>query len=271
MPNPLFRHNSSKYVDDKNKVIKQPSKSNSKNDKVKEETLKLYSQLSQDEEERKSRLDIRDKIIELNYSFFGWVASSTYVNNTSVEYNDKIQCALQAFCEIWWWYGWDKKPSSKKHTFSAWFKPRLSEMVERYLSDVKYSLRRSLCIEAANQLGIHWSKLTYDDLSKVDLPIDKLNSLKAMFGSVYWADITEHEAYLPDNSSTSDIMKYIDYKYDDIQSMLIQEMVLDEKPLSDDDLFELAHTYSIPYIELKQELPKAMDKLHEMLLKNLDN
>ena len=51
---------------------------------IKEKTLELYAQLPQDEEERKKRIDIRDQIIELNYAFFGYIASHTFINNSSV-------------------------------------------------------------------------------------------------------------------------------------------------------------------------------------------
>ena len=57
------------------------------------------------------------------------------------------------------------------------FRPRVSEMIERELNEVKYSIRRSLCMEAGAQLGKHWAKVTYDDLSHVKLPVDKMNSL----------------------------------------------------------------------------------------------
>lgn len=275
-PNPLYRHNpivNNKPKDKESKEVeakKTKSKNPSKQERIKQETLDLYSQLSQDEEERKSRIDIRDKIIELNYSFFGYVASHTFVNNTSIEYADKFQCALLAFCEIWWWYKWEKK-TSKNFAFTVYFKPRLSEMVERYLSDVKYSLRRSLCIKAADQLGIHWAKLRYEDLAKVKLPIDEMNSLKAMFGAVYWADLEDHEAYIPDTSSHSDITRYLKSDYNDVETMLMQEMILEERQLTDADLVELSYTHSIPYEELRLKLPIALERLHEMLLKNLDN
>ena len=41
---------------------------------IKQRTLELYAMLPEDEEERKSRLDIRDEIIDLNYKFFGYVS-----------------------------------------------------------------------------------------------------------------------------------------------------------------------------------------------------
>ena len=42
---------------------------------IKRRTIELYDQLPMDEEGRKARLDIRDQVIELNYNFFGFVAS----------------------------------------------------------------------------------------------------------------------------------------------------------------------------------------------------
>lgn len=266
--NPLNENNiANKFSDNSKSETKL-----SKQEQIKQETLDLYAQLSQDEEERKSRLDIRDKIIELNYKFFGYIAGHTFVNNTSVSYEDKFQSAIQSFCEIWWWFRWNKK-TSKNYSFAVYFKPRLSEMVERKLSEVKYSLRRNLCIKAANQLDKHWSKLTYEDLEKVTLPVNELNSLKAMFGSVYWADLKEYEAYIPDTTVQSNIENYINYNFDygDIDTLLINEMVLEERKLETSDLLNISNTYDIPYTDLIRALPRAMDKLHEKLLKNLDS
>ena len=69
----------------------------SKNERVKLETLALYDQLSQDEEERKSRIDIRNKIIELNYTFFGYVASHTYIEKSGLK--PLFLCRLKRPCE----------------------------------------------------------------------------------------------------------------------------------------------------------------------------
>lgn len=242
----------------------------SKNERVKLETLALYDQLSQDEEERKSRIDIRNKIIELNYTFFGYVASHTYIENTSVSYEDKFQTALQAFCEIWWWYRWDKK-TSRNLAFTVYFKPRIGEMIERYCNEVKYSLKRNLCIKAADQVGKHWRQLRYEDLSKVNLPADEMNSLKAIFGAVYWADFEEHELYIPGVTPNTDVSKYIETEYDDIETLLINEMVAEERPLKNSDLLEISNTYSIPYEDVLRALPKALERLHDKLIKNLDD
>ena len=71
---------------------------------IKQETLRLYSTLTQDPEARQQRLDVRDQIIELNYSFFGYVASHTFVDNVSTTYEDKMQSALMHVLECSWWF-----------------------------------------------------------------------------------------------------------------------------------------------------------------------
>ena len=105
---------------------------------VKEQTLALYAELPQDKILRQKRTDIRDKIIELNYSFFGYVATHTYINNTSVTYEDKFQSALLHFCECWWWYKWKGDETHKGYrqdlSFAVFFKPRVGEMIERELN-----------------------------------------------------------------------------------------------------------------------------------------
>lgn len=234
---------------------------------VKQQTIELYDSLPQDEEGRKSRLDIRDKIIELNYSFFGYVASRTYINNPSIEYEDKFQSALCNFCKCWWWYRWAERYRTDL-SFSSFFTLRLGEMIERELNEVKYSLRRSLCMKAGAQLGKHWGQVRYEDLAHVNLPADEMNSLKAMFGAVYWADLADHEMYLeaPDNRH-GDITKYLTDKYDTVEELLIHEMVSNESQLSDDDLHEISELYSIDYWELKSKLPKALEILHDRLVK----
>lgn len=234
---------------------------------VKQRTIELYDSIPQDEEGRKSRLDIRDQIIELNYSFFGYVASRTYINNPSIEYEDKFQSALCNFCKCWWWYRWSKKYRTDL-SFSSFFTLRLGEMIERELNEVKYSMRRSLCMKAAAQLGKHWGQVKYEDLAHVNLPADDMNSLKAIFGAVYWADLADHEMYIeaPDTQH-SDISKYLTDKYNSIEELLIHEMVSNESKLSDDDIKELSELYSIDYWQLKAALPKAMEILHDKLIK----
>lgn len=237
---------------------------------VKARTLELYDQLPQEEEARKSRLDIRDEILKLNYSFFGYIASRTYINNTSVEYADKLQSALCNFCKCWWWYKWEGHYRTDI-SFSSFYTLRIAEMIERELNDVKYSLRRSLCMKAGAQLGKHWGQVKYEDLSKIQLDPEDMTSLKAIFGAVYWADLSEHELYMPaPDSCRADVSRYLTNEYDDIEGLLIHEMVENESRLSDVDLYQLSELTGISFNELKAAMPRALKRLHDQLTQNLD-
>ena len=237
-------------------------------DRVKKETMDLYLSLPQEEEARKARLDIRDKIIELNYSFFGYVATHTYISNTSITYEDKLQSALLHFCECWWWYQWKGR---KDLSFSVYYKPRLGEMMERDLNEVKYSLRRSLCMQAGEQLGKHWSKVRYEDLSKVDMPPDKMNSLKAIFGNIYWADLETSQLFIEAPVERTTVLDTVDNdNYDSLEDMLVQEMILRESKITDEMLIELSDMLCVDYELLRRARPIAEKKLYERLKNDRD-
>ena len=148
------------------------------NEYIKKRTQEIYDSMPQDKELRKKCFKERDELVELNYSFFGYIAAHKFVNNSYITYEDKLQAALLHFCEIFWWYKWKGDETHKAYrddlAFTVFFKPRITEMMERDFDEVKYSLRRQLCMEAANQLGIHWAQLKYEDLAKVKLPEDKM-------------------------------------------------------------------------------------------------
>lgn len=242
---------------------------------IKQRTQELYAMLPEDEEERKSRLDIRDEIIELNYKFFGYVASHTFVNNTYASYEDKFQSAVSHFCEIWWLYKWKGSDTKRGYrqdlSFAVFFKPRIGEMIERELSEVKYSIRRSLCMEAGEQLGKHWSKVRYEDLSHVDLPKDKMDSLKAMFGSMYIADLDQHANFIAsDETIYSSIHDSLSDKYNTVEGLLITEMVETEQKLDYKALKKMSEIYQIDIKILQDALPKAEDQLYKMLKDNID-
>ena len=241
----------------------------SKNEYIKRRTLELYASLPQDEEERKKRLDVRDEVIELNYAFFGYVATHTYINNPSVTYEDKLQSALMHFCECWWWY----QLASRYRTdlsFTVFFKPRIGEMIERELNEVKYSIRRSLCMEAGKQLGKHWGQVKYDDLPNVKLSPDKMSALKAIFGTMYWADLETHSLFMSAPKQSYNLGEYYTDKYDDIIGLLIHEMISEECHLNESHLVKMSKIYDIPLTLLKQELPKAEKLLYDKLHANLD-
>lgn len=241
----------------------------SKTDRVKRETIELYDQLPQEYEERIKRTDIRDKVIELNYTFFGYVASKTFINNTIVTYEDKLQACLCGFLQIWWKFKYAAKYRTDL-SFTVFFKPRLSEMIERELNEVKYSVRRTLCMEVGNQLGKHWAQVRYEDLSdpRLHLSTDKMNSLKAIFGTLYMADLEQVELFTPAESEST--FRFIDEKYNSIHDLLIHEMIYDECKLTDKKLLEMSDIYGISFWDLKRELPKAESDLYKSLTTSLD-
>lgn len=248
------------------------------NESIKAQTLKLYDMLPSDKYERMARTDIRDEIIELNYSFFGYVATRTFINNSSITYEDKFQSALMHFCECWWWYKWDGTgdPKHKGYrqdlSFSVFFKPRIGEMIERELNEVKYSVRRDLCMLVGKELGKHWGKVTYDDLKLVKtIPADKMNALKAIFGSMYIADLETHAMFIPDNSAGQSVVDRIksNDNYDSIEEFLIRLMVEKEGRLSNDDISQASEISGVSYEDLIKCLPKAERLLHKMLDENI--
>lgn len=239
-------------------------KRESKTEMIKRRTIELYDQLPEDEEGRKCRLDIRDEVIDLNYTFFGYVASRTFINNSSVTYEDKLQSCLSHFCECWWWYKWAERYRTDL-SFTVFFKPRLGEMIERELNEVKYSIRRALCMEAGAQLGKHWGQVKYEDLANVRLPADKMNALKAMFGTLYTADIEDHEAFLEAPILRESEFDNPSDNYDTIEDFLIHEMVMRESKLDNKALIELCDIHGLEYSLLKSKLPVAEDLLYKRL------
>lgn len=248
----------------------------SDNEDIKKKTLDLYDSLSQDLETRLKQIDIRNQIIELNYKFFGYIASTKFINNPSISYEDKLQSAILHFCECWWKYRWNGDEHHRGYrsdlSFAVFFKLRIGEMMERELNEVKYSIRRSLCMEAGDQLGKHWAQVTYDDLSKVNMPADKINSLKAMFGTLYIADFEEHEMYLSSPTySVENEFENPSEKYNSVEELLIHDMIYLEEKLTDKQLKEMSDMYQIPFNILKEALPRAERVLYERLHNSLDS
>lgn len=241
------------------------------NKEIKEKTIALYDQLPQDEEGRKARTDIRDQVIDLNYSFFGYVATHTFINNTSITYEDKLQSALCHFCECWWWYRWAERYRTDL-SFAVFFKLRIGEMIERELNEVKYSIRRSLCMEVGEQIGKHWGQVKYEDLSdpKLKLSVDKMNSLKAIFGTLYFADLDDHVNFLEAPKEYSSVVFNMDDKYNSIEELLIREMIDAESKLDDKKLLEISDMYGINFGTLKAKLIIAEKILYKRLKDNVD-
>ena len=239
------------------------------NEQIKQKTIELYDQLPMELEARQSRHDIRDQILELNYAFFGYVASHKFVNNQYVSYEDKLNTAIYAWLTMWWKYRWTPKYRADL-SFTVFFKPRITEVMERELDEVKYSVRRSLCMKVAKQLDKHWAKVTYEDLSNpiLKLTADEMNSLKAIFGSLYSADLETHEIYI--EAAKPDLFRNMSDNYDSIHDFLIHEMIENECKLDDKKLQAMSDMFGVDFYELKKELPAAEADLYKKLHDSLD-
>lgn len=239
----------------------------------KQRTIELYDYLPQTSlEDRRTYTDIRDAIIEMNYTFFGYIASNKFVNNNYISYEDKFQSALFHFCEMWEKYRFITTKYRTDVAFGVFFKPRITECMERELDEVKYSLRRTLCMEVGNQLGKHWAKVTYEDLSdsRVKLSSDKMASLQAMFGSMYVADLETHAMFIESNERVTDCSDLYSDNYNSLTDLLIHEMVDKEKDLTDKDLQGLSDSLCIPFEKLKKLLPEAREKLYQTLKERIE-
>lgn len=234
---------------------------------VKSRTVELYDFLPQTTlEERFTFTGIRDEVIQLNYKYFGYVASGTYVADPGIGYEDKFQSCLTGFCKMWHKYRFAKKYRTDL-SFATFFKPRLSEEIQRELNPVKYSTERSLKMKAAKQLGKHWAKLTYDDLKLVTLPENEMSSLEAIFGVVYPANLEDHDPFLADegNIDTQDIQDLYSDNYDSVLELLMHTMVETESLISDKDLLLLAEIQGISFEILKELRPRAEQTLKAKL------
>lgn len=241
------------------------------NAEIKQRTIELYDMLPQDEEGRKARIDIRDKVIELNYTTFGYIAKHKNIKNNMVTYEDKFQSAVLHFCECWWKFRWEGHYRTDL-SFMTFFVPRIGEMMERELYIVKYSVERGLKLEVGKQLDKHWSTITYEDLSdpRLCLPIDKLNSLKAVTGVLYTSDIEDHMLYIPGKPEYDSEFEHMDDKYDTVEEMLIREMVDRESLLDSDMLNEIAYLYDVDVKILKLKLPIAQKMLYNRLQQTIE-
>lgn len=235
-------------------------------DSVKKRTQELYDSLPMVKEERIACTAIRDEIIKLNYKFFGYVASGVFIEG--VDYEDKLQTALLAFMEMWWKYKFTPEYRDDL-SFAVFFKPRLSEEIRRALCPVSYTTRRWACQKAAKQLGKHWTEVTYDDLSKLNLPAKDIQALKSILLASTSANIDDYEFHLSAESDHTSIEDYQTDKYDTTEELLIQEMIERESALTDKDLAGIADMYCIPLSEIQSEYKNALKTLHKRLVDNM--
>ena len=254
---------------------------------VKARTQELYDMLPQTTlAERNTYTEIRDEIIELNYSFFGYVAKNQYVTDPLVTYEDKLQSALLNFCDMWAKYkfcperneGTDGKKIKKYRTdlsFAVFFKPRLSECIRRELNTIKYSLRRQICMKAAAQLGKPWGQLTKEDIPKVKLSPEEMQILEAIFSTQYDAPFEDNGVANTKPGQSEFIVSYgIDNiyteNYDDLEDLIVHEMIEQESKLDDAYLLKMAQMYDISFAELVKARPLGELKLKRQLEEYLD-
>ena len=155
-------------------------------------------------------------------------------------------------------------------SFAVFFKLRIGEMIDRELTEVKYATKRTMCMKAGNQIGKHWAKVRYDDLANVDLPIDCMNSLKAIFGATNSVDISDCEPYLLSTTSIDSPFTQLSDEYDSIEDLLIHEMVDNQSKLTPKLLNQIAEIYSLDINLLRRLLPQAEQRLYTELHAQID-
>jgi len=245
-------------------------KSMKKNDWIKARTQELYDMLPQTTlAEREQYTDIRDEIITINMSFFGYVAKNQYVTDPLVTYEDKLQSALVNFCDMWAKYKFAPEYRTDL-SFSVFFKPRLSECIRRELNTIKYSLRRSVCMKAAAQLGKHWGQVTKEDIPKVHLSHQDMMTLEAIFSTQndtpYVDDgISRTKTTPADYSVSYGIDTIYTEQYDELEDLIIHEMIEQECKLSDSYLLKMSEMYGISYQDLVKARPIGEEKLKHQL------
>ena len=256
----------------------------SKKEWIKARTIELYDMLPQTTlEDRENYTDIRDEIIDLNYSFFGYVAKETYVTDPMATYEDKLQSALMNFCKMWAKYKFCPEnpddPEMKTYrtdlSFAVFFKPRLKECIRRELNTIKYSLRRTICMKAATQLGKHWGQITKEDVAKVQLNPQEMQILESIFSTQYdnpYEEVNSAKVKTsqPDFVITNGIDDIYTEQYDDLEDLIIHEMIEQESKLDDAYLLKMSTMYGIPYCDLEKARPMGELKLKLQLEETLD-
>lgn len=247
-------------------------------DYVKRKTNELYDLLPVGEGKdieaaRRSRIDVRDAVFTLNYKFFGYVATHTFINNNYISYEDKFQSACTAFLKMWHKYRWTPRYRADL-SFAVFFKLRIGEELERELNEVKYSVRRDLCMKVGDQLGKHWGRVTYEDLSDPRLKLSgkDMAALQASFGSLYQADLEDQLLYRAAEPEQISLVERFaaDDNYDDIPSLLIKELIDVERQLVAKDFRKLSEIYGISEEVLKAAYPEALSRLYQLCKSGYD-
>ena len=234
---------------------------------IKDRTNALYDSLPLEEEARKSRIDVRNQVVELNYEFFKFVASHTFPVGKHFDFDDKVQSGITYFCNnIWHQYRWEGH-TRMDLCFSTYFYPRVSKGLYQDLSEVKYTPKRNVMSKISKQLGKPWSEVRKEDLND---PRVKLSPANRKFAETLFEipnmksleDVSVYIATAPQDVSIADKLTY---EYDSIEELLVREMIITEKKLSNAHLQRLANMFCLDIDELILARPSAEGILLERL------
>lgn len=232
---------------------------------IKTRTLELYDSLPQEYEERIKHTEVRDECIDLNMSLWRYIAKNKFVNNHFIDMEDKIQSVIMYYCQSWWWYKWEGHYRTDLG-FATFYVPRISEMIGREFDEVKYSVRRRLCMVVAKQLDKKWSDVRYEDIDQANLPHKTEQELRTTFGTLYPCSLDEYaELYNPANECVE--FDLVNDKYDshEINEIIIQELLYRERPLNTRDIQNMSEVYGVDYYELTASYAAAYEELRTRL------
>ena len=160
-------------------------------------------------------------------------------------------------------------------SFAVFFKPRLKECITRELNTIKYSVRRQVCMKAAAQLGKHWGQLTKEDIAKVQLSPEEMQTLESIFSTKYdtpFEDTTAVKAkpMQSDFITIKGIDEIYTEKYDSLEDLIMHEMIEEQCKLDDAHLLKMAQMYDIPFVDLERARPIGEEKLRLLLEEAID-
>lgn len=235
-------------------------------EEIKNRTNFLYDSLPLEEEARKSRVDIRNEVIQLNYEFFKFVASRSHPIGNHFDFEDKLNSGIIYFCNVWHQYRWEGH-TRMDLCFSTYFYPRVYKGLYQDLSDVKYTPKRNLARKIAKQLGKSWTDVHKDDLSNPNLhlsPIDRKYA-ETLFEIPNVKSLEEVTIFISNGTNEISIADQLTDEYDSIEELLIHEMICNEKKLSNGALQKLSDMFCLSFEDLLAARPVAEEMLLERL------
>lgn len=234
---------------------------------IKDRTNELYDSLPQEEEERRARIDVRNEVIELNYDFFKFVASHTFPVGKYFSFEDKLNSGILYFCNsIWHKYRWEGH-SRMDLCFSTYFYPRVSKGLYQELSEIKYTPKRNVLSKISEQLGKPWSEIRKEDLSNPELKLsaDSRRFAETIFEVPNTKSLDDVSIYLSTSPKDVSITDSLTDAYDSVEELLVHEMIINEKKLSNAYLQRLSEMFCIDLDELISVRPVAEEILLERL------